>query len=193
YFRRVNKESQYISWRSIRALTGSPFSSRYRATSSGPAAAWNSDGHWTTSIRAESSPKRLRSASANRSHGKVRLKPDTTQETIALEGDSRDCSEILVGVHGADKQDRQHLLGGRSDRPDAIRVRPRGGRTQGRTRGSRAVSRPGRTGEPAGRRQQVAPAEARGRDQGVSESRGPHDGGEVRAGASESEERARRQ
>src|SRR5215510_12722235 len=110
--------------------------------SSGPAMVWSSNERWTKSIRVEFSPKRPRSASANRSHGKVRLKPDTTQETNALEGDSRDYWEILVGVHGADKQDRQHLLGGRSDRPDAIRVRPRGGRTQGRTRGPRAVSRP---------------------------------------------------
>ena len=40
----------------------------------------------------------------------------------------------------------------------------------------------------AGRRQPVARAEARGRDQGVSEGRRPRDGGEVRAGAAEGED-----
>ena len=45
---------------------------------------------------------------------------------------SRDSSQVLVGVRGADQQDRQPLLGGRSDRADAVRVRPGRRAAQGR-------------------------------------------------------------
>ena len=55
---------------------------------------------------------------------RARAGEEVSRDVAVLEGESRDCSEILVGVRGAAQQDRQRVLGGRPDRADAVRVRP---------------------------------------------------------------------
>ena len=77
---------------------------------------------------------------------------EVTRRRTRLKGESRDSSQVLVCVRRADQQGRQRVLGGRPDRPDALRVRPGGRAAQGRARRARAVPRPGRARHAPGRR-----------------------------------------
>ena len=69
------------------------------------------------------------------------------------ESTHRDSRKILERDPRANQQDRQRLLGGRPDRPDAVRARYGGRAAQGRPQGSGDVPRPGGAGHtPGGRR-----------------------------------------
>ena len=120
----------------------------------------------------------------------------TGQEVISsycMQRSHCDSSQVLVGLRRADQQGRQHVLGGRPDRADALRVRPaveqlkegRGGLEQYRGLVERVTRQV--VGE------QVARAEARGRDQGLPEGRRSRDRRQVRARAAEGQGGAGRQ
>ena len=96
----------------------------------------------TASTRARSSPRRPTPANGNRPGSSL---VDHAKEPC-------DSSQVLVGLRRADQQGREPVLGGRSGRADALRIRPRGRAAQGRPRRARAVPRPGRARHAPGRR-----------------------------------------
>ena len=87
--------------------------------------------------------------------GARRRRKGTGQEvasSYSCKGDTVILHKFWSAVRGADQQGREPVLGGRSGRADALRVRPGGRAAQGRPRRPRAVPRPGRARHAPGRR-----------------------------------------